>query len=84
MIIMSQRAENEQILVSVSDTGQGFRRNSRNRSSTRSSQPNPTAPAWGFVSAAQSLSRMVGACGPRPPLGAAQLSLEPARRDSRP
>ena len=40
-----------------------FRRNWRNRYSTRSLQPNPTAPAWGFASAGQSLSLMVGACG---------------------
>jgi signal transduction histidine kinase len=72
MVIKSQRAENEQVLVSVSDTGVGLRRNWQNRFSTRSLRPNSTAPAWDYASAGQLLSRMVGACGRSAPLGAAQ------------
>jgi signal transduction histidine kinase len=72
LTIKSQRSENEQLLVTVSDTGTGFHRNWQNRYSTRSLQPNPTAPAWGFALAGQSLSLMVGVCGRRVPLGAAQ------------
>jgi len=51
----------------------GFRRIWRNRYSTRSLPPNSTAPAWGFASAGQSLSPMVGACGRSVPLDAVQL-----------
>jgi hypothetical protein len=52
-----------------------FCRSSQNRYSTPSLQLSPTAPAWGFASAAKSLSlcRMVGTCGRRVPWNAAQL-----------
>ena len=53
MVIKSQRAEHEQILVSVSDTGQGFRQNCAEQIFDPFFQPNPTAPAWGFASAGQ-------------------------------
>jgi len=75
--IKSQRAENEQIQVSVSDTGIGLPRSRWTRSSMRFLQPNLTAPAWGFASAGQSLSRMAAACGPLAPPGAAQLFSSP-------
>jgi hypothetical protein len=65
LVIRARSAAEGELLVSVSDTGRGFRHNWRNRYSTHSSQRNPTARAWGFASAEQSLSRMVGACGPR-------------------
>ena len=77
MVIRSQRAENGQILVSVSDTGMGFRRSSQNRFSIRSLQLNPTAPAWGFASAVQSSSRMAGVYGSPAPLGRARSFSSP-------
>src|SRR5882724_2146956 len=42
------------------------------------------APAWGFASAGQSLSRMGAACGPLAPPGAAQLFSSPCPPQSRP
>jgi hypothetical protein len=66
----------------------GFRSNWRNRYSTRSLQPNPRAPVWGFASAGQSLSLIAGACGRSVPLGTVQLftlvcHLEAGSRDRR-
>ena len=63
LVIQSQRAENEQLLVSVSDPGVGLPRSRRTRSSMRFLPPSPRAPAWDFASAARSLSRR------RPPVG---------------
>ena len=63
LAIQSRRAEGEQLLVSVSDTGWGCRRNRRTRSSMRLLPPSPTAPAWDFPSADPLLNRMVAACG---------------------
>ena len=48
LAIKSQRAENEQLMVSVSDTGVGLPPSKRNRSSMRSSPRRFMGPVWGF------------------------------------
>src|SRR5580698_1068897 len=65
--------ETERFLFRSVTPALGFRRSWRNRYSTRFLQPNPRAPAWGFASAGQSLSRMVGAYGLSVLLDVAQL-----------
>jgi hypothetical protein len=76
--IKSQRAENAQLLMSVSDNGVGL-------------PPQPAdqifnaffttkrfkAPAWDFGSAAPSLNRMAAACGLPTTLRAAQVFTSP-------
>jgi len=73
LAIKSQLGENEQLLVTVSDTGMGFPPQFAEQILTRSLRPNLTVPAWGFASAGRSLSLMVGACGRPVPLSAARL-----------
>jgi hypothetical protein len=63
LIVKSQGAENEHLMVSVSDTGVGCPRSRWSRSSMPSLLPSPTGPAWDFASAAPSSNRMVAACG---------------------
>jgi signal transduction histidine kinase len=71
LTIKSQRADNDQVLVSVNDTGVGLPPGRRTRSSMRSSRPKQTAPGWDCGSAGLSLSRMEVACGlPRTPRAA--------------
>ena len=72
MLIKSQRAENDQILVSVSDTGMGFPAQLAEQIFDPFFTTKPTALAWGFASADLSLSRMAGACGRSAPVAAAQ------------
>ena len=75
LAIKSQRAENEQILVTVSDTGVVGCSRSRRTRSTRRSLPTPslTARAWDCRSAARSWNRMTAACGPQRTLRGAQV-----------
>ena len=73
LAIKSQRAENEQLMVSVSDTGVGLPRSRRTRSSMRSLPRRFTGPVWDCPSAAPSLNRMTAACGPPTTLRAAQV-----------
>jgi light-regulated signal transduction histidine kinase (bacteriophytochrome) len=63
MVIQSQRAENEQILISVSDIGMGLPPQLAERIFDPFFTTKPTAPAWDFASAGQSLSLMMGAFG---------------------
>ncbi len=83
MAIKSQRAENEQLQVSVSETVIGLHPQQADQIFNAFLQPSLTAPAWGFASAGQSLSRMAAACGPLAPPGAAQLFSSPCPRRSR-
>jgi len=46
LTIRSQRGENREVLISVSDTGAGCLRNRRTSSSMRSLPPRLTARAW--------------------------------------
>ena len=48
LVISSQRTENEQVLVSVHDTGVGLPQQQRSRPLMLSSPPAVTAPAWDF------------------------------------
>jgi PAS domain S-box-containing protein len=75
IIITSQQAENEQLQVSVSDTGVGLPAEQGNRSSMHSLRPSLTAPAWDFASASQSLSRMAAGYGRPTTLRAAPASI---------
>jgi PAS domain S-box-containing protein len=75
IIITSQQAENEQLQVSVSDTGVGLPAEQGNRSSRHSSRPSLTAPEWDFASASQSLSRMAAGYGRPTTLRAAPASI---------
>jgi len=77
LIIKSERGEDEQVLVSISDTGVGLLRSRRTRSSRRSLPPNLMAPAWDFGSAAPSSNRTVAAYGPPTTLRAAQVFISP-------
>ena len=75
IIITSQQAENEQLQVSVSDTGVGLPAEQGNRSSRHSLRPSLTAPEWDFASASQSLSRMAAGYGRPTTLRAAPASI---------
>jgi len=72
LAIKSQREENEQLLVSVSDTVWGCPRSRQTRYSMHSSPPSLTVLAWDFESAAPSLNRIAAACGLPTILRAAQ------------
>ncbi len=92
LAIKSQRAENEQVLVTVSDTGVGlppqqadqifkafFTTNSR-----RSLPPSLTARVWDSRSAGRLSSRMVAACGLTTTHRAAPVFVSPCPLKSRP
>jgi Histidine kinase-, DNA gyrase B-, and HSP90-like ATPase len=72
LTIKSQRAGNEQLPVSVSDTGVGLPPQQIDQISDTFFTPSPTAPAWDFASAAPSLNRMAAPCGLLTTLRAAQ------------
>ena len=64
LAIKSERAENEQLMVSISRYRRRASPGSRQtRSSMRSLPPSLTAPAWDFGSAAPSSNRTAAACG---------------------
>ncbi len=73
LVIKSQRVENDQVLVSVSDTGVGLPPQLMEQMFDPFFTTNPTALARDFASAVQSLSRMVGTFGRSVPQGMAQL-----------
>src|ERR1700674_1687994 len=77
LAIKSQRAEQEEIVVSVTDSGVGLPHSRRSRSSTPSLLPSPTGPAWNFASAAPLSNRMVAACGLLTAPRAAQVFVSP-------
>jgi phosphoglycerate-specific signal transduction histidine kinase len=68
LAVQSQRAENEQLQVSVSDTGVGL----PPQQADQIFKAFFTTTAWGSASAAPSLNRMAGACGLPTTLRAAQ------------
>jgi hypothetical protein len=63
LTIKSQRAGNEQLPVSVSDTGVGLSPQQTNQIFDTFFTTKPAAPAWDFASAAPSLNRMAAPCG---------------------
>ncbi len=63
LTINSQPGENDELVVSVSDTGVGIPPLRRTKSSTRSLPPSLMALAWDFGSAGRSWNRMAAAFG---------------------
>ncbi len=59
IIVQAERAQDEQIRVSLSDTGMGLPPELAEKIFDRSLPRSLMAPAWGFASAGQSLNRMV-------------------------
>ena len=69
----TQNDGNEQLLVSVEDTGVGLPPNHVTRYLTLSLPPSNTAPVWGFVSAERLLRPMVAGSGLRTTIPAEQV-----------
>jgi len=75
--IKLQRAENDHVLVCVSDTGLGLPLQQADQLFNAFFTTKPHAQAWGCPSADPSLSRMTAACGPPTTLPAGQVFLSP-------
>jgi len=73
LAINSQRAEHEQVMVCVSDTGVGLPPQQRTKSSMPSLLRSLMAPVWVYPSAVRSLNRIAAACGLLTTLRAAQV-----------
>jgi C4-dicarboxylate-specific signal transduction histidine kinase len=63
LTIQSQRVENEQIQVSISDTGIGLPPQQEDQTFNAFFTTKTHGTVWGFASAAPSLNRMAVACG---------------------
>jgi len=77
LAIKSQQAENEQVVVTVSDTGVGLPAQQADQIFKAFFTTNLTARVWGYPSAARSLSRMAAACGLLTTLRAAPVFISP-------
>ena len=77
LIIKSQPAKNDQLLVSVSDTGVGLPPQQADQIFNAFFTTKPMGPAWDSASAAPSSNRMVAACGLLTTPRAAQVFVSP-------
>jgi signal transduction histidine kinase len=73
LAIKAQKAQDDRILVSVSDTGVGLPVRQADQIFKAFFTTKPQGPAWACPSATPSLSRMAGACGLPTTLRAAQI-----------
>jgi hypothetical protein len=73
LVIKSRRAENEQLMVSVSDTGAGLPPQQANQIFNAFLPRRFTGPVWDCPSAVPSLHRITAGCGPPTTLRAAQV-----------
>ena len=81
LAIKSQRAEHEQLMVRVSDTGVGLPPQQADQIFSAFFTTKPMVPVWDCPSAAPSLNRIAAACGLPTTLRAAQvfMSFYPAK-----
>ena len=77
LTIKSQPAENNELLLSVSDTGMGLPRHQADEIFNAFFTTKTHGPAWDFASAARLSNRMVAACGLPTTLRAAQVFVSP-------
>jgi hypothetical protein len=84
LTINSQRGENEQLVLSISDTGVGLPPQQADQILQRLLlPPNLMAPAWDLASADPSWSRMAVGCGLLTTLPAAQVFISPCPAGAR-
>ena len=80
LAIKAQKAQNDRILVFISDPGWVCPCSGPTRSSRRSLPRSLKGPAWACPSATPSLNRMAGACGLPTTLRAAQVFIHSAHQ----
>jgi phosphoglycerate-specific signal transduction histidine kinase len=84
LVIKSQRQEDEQLVLAVSDTGVGLPRQQADQIFNAFFTTRATGLAWAFRSAALSLNRMEAACGLPTTLRVAQAFTSRYPPNSRP